>query len=73
MALDLVEAAALAGRVGQVLRGVVVDVGRGRARLQIAHPAIVASVEGDFQLGDEVRVRVAGADPAARRVDLEPA
>lgn len=83
MALDLVEAAVLSGRVGEVVHGVVVDVRGARAQVQVRRPAIVATVDaGDpdpggaspagpgARLGDEVRLRVVAADPVARTVDL---
>jgi len=63
MAVDLAESLVLAGCEGAVLDGVVVDVDRDRATVQLARPAVVADVEGSgLALGDEVRVAVsAGA------------
>lgn len=76
--LDLVEAGVLAGRVGEELRGVVVEVredGRSGA-VVVADPAVEARVEapegGTLPLGEEIVLRVAQADPASRRVRLEP-
>lgn len=72
MALDLVEAAVLGGCVGAVVEGVVTSTGKGRASVQIREPAVVASVEGDdLVAGAEVRLRVASADLAARKVDFD--
>ncbi|HVM10465.1 MAG TPA: RNB domain-containing ribonuclease [Acidimicrobiales bacterium] len=69
-AADLVEAAVLSGRVGDVLDAVVVRSHRKGLQVQITDPAVVATVDGKADLGDEVRVRVEGADPERRRVDL---
>ena len=72
MALDLVEAAVLAGCVGSEVSGVVTSAGKGQASVQIREPAVVASVGGaGLVAGDEVRLRVAGADIEARKVSFE--
>lgn len=72
MALDLVEASVLGGLVGTELTGVVTNLHKNGAQVQIRQPAVVATVHGDgLRLGDEVRLRVMGADLAARRVQLE--
>jgi exoribonuclease R len=72
MALDLVEAAVLGGCVGTVVDGVVTSSGKGRANVQVREPAVLASVEADgLVAGDEVRLRVASADVAARRVSFD--
>lgn len=75
MALDLVEAAVLSGRVGDVVRAVVVDVDDRGAKVQVQHPAVVARVDGDagLRLGATVELRVVSADRAARKVVLRPA
>lgn len=72
MAIDLMEAAVLARRRGQPLEGTVVDLRRGVARVQLVDPAVVADIDpaGDLPLGAPVRVEVADADVAARRVRL---
>jgi exoribonuclease R len=72
MALDLVEAAVLAGCVGTVVDGVVTSTGKGRANVQVREPAVLASVEADgLVAGAEVRLRVASADVEARRVTFD--
>ncbi|HEX2851103.1 MAG TPA: RNB domain-containing ribonuclease [Acidimicrobiales bacterium] len=72
MALDLVEAAVLAGRIGDVVRGIVVDVRDSHAQVQIRQPAIVTNVTAaGARLGDEVTLRVMGADPVTRKVTLD--
>lgn len=71
---DAVEAAVLSGRVGDELAGVVVDDGGERGRgleVQLSDPPVLARAAGDARLGDEVTVRVVGADVAAGSVDLE--
>jgi exoribonuclease R len=72
MAVDLVEAAVLAGCKSAVLDGVVVDIAKGRAKVQLAAPAVVTSVPARaLKLGDEIRVKVHNTDLAARAVHLE--
>ena len=75
MVISLAEAAVLAGCIGETVDGVVVDVGRERATVQLVRPAVVADIAnrgGRVGLGDEVRLRVAAAEPATRTVILEP-
>ncbi|HUP84416.1 MAG TPA: RNB domain-containing ribonuclease [Acidimicrobiales bacterium] len=72
MSLDLVEAAVLGGCVGAEVDGVVMSTGKGNASVQVREPAVVASIDGDdLTAGDEVRLRVAGADVAKRKVLFE--
>ena len=74
MALDLVEAAVLAGCIGVELEGVVTSVAKGRASVQVREPAVVTSVGADgLSAGDEVRLRVRSTDLASRSVDAEVA
>jgi exoribonuclease R len=70
--LDLAEAVVLGSRIGETLDAVVVgtDPERG-SDLQLREPPVRARMPTPLELGAEVRVRVAGADPVARRVDLE--
>ena len=69
--VDLVEAAQLAGRVGELLPAVVVDVGNGKPLVQLRDPAVRTRAEGDgASAGDEVAVRVAAAEPEQRKVRL---
>ncbi len=75
MVVSLAEAAVLAGRVGEQVEGVVVDVGRERATVQLTHPAVVADITEPgpgVGLGDEIRLKVVSADPATRTVVLDP-
>ena len=67
-AVDHVEGALLAGRVGERFPAVVVDVRDGRATVQIAEPAIVAPLDGDAEPGESVTARLVEADPEAGRV-----
>ena len=72
MALDLVEAAVLAGCVGAEVEGVVTSTGKGHAAVQIREPAVMASVTAPgLTAGAEVRLRVTGADVAARKVSFD--
>lgn len=71
--MDLLEAASLAGRVGDVFTGVIVeadeDEGR-RGEVMVRDAAILAVVESAVRLpvGEEVPVRLVDADPARRSV-----
>ena len=68
------EAVVLAPRVGETFRAVVVDVRDGRPLVQIAEPAVLAALDREGpQPGDEIDVRLAAADPVARRVVLSAA
>jgi exoribonuclease R len=72
MSLDLVEAAVLGGCIGAEVDGVVMSTGKGHASVQVRDPAVVASIDGDdLTAGDEVRLRVARADVATRKVSFE--
>ena len=71
--IDLVKAGVLAGSVGSVFAGVVVDIDDESPRegtVVIAEPAVEASVRADaaLALGDTVQVRLDAADPAQRTV-----
>jgi exoribonuclease R len=71
-AVDYVESALLAPRVGEEFAATVVDVREGRATVQLADPAVVAPLDADgAEAGSRVRVRVASADPSARAVRFE--
>lgn len=69
--VDFVEAVILSSRTGEVFDAHVVDVDDGDLRVQVRQPAVIASVPGEAELGSRVGVRVLGADPDARRVELE--
>jgi exoribonuclease R len=74
--IDLVEAALLTGRVGDVFDGAIVDVraDRDAGVVQLRDPAVRGRIEGvDLPLGTDVRVRVASADVATRTVRFEVA
>jgi exoribonuclease R len=73
-ALDYVEAVTLAPRVGETFAAVVVDVRDDRPVVQIAEPAVQATLDREgARPGDEIRVRLVAVDPAARRIVLTPA
>ena len=71
-AADVVEAAVLSGCIGDVLDAVVVRKHRKGVQIQLRHPAVVANVDADddIGLGDEVRVRVERTDVVNRTVGL---
>jgi exoribonuclease R len=67
---DLVEAALLIDRVGQSFDGLVtaVDESKGRVRVQLVDPAVVAYADGDAALGQQVSVRLDSASVSKRLV-----
>jgi len=83
--VDAVEAAVLAGSVGQVFDGVVVELDAARpaaageaapavrtGTVQLSEPAVMAKVTGaGLPLGEYTKVRLTEADVAARRVRFE--
>ncbi|MFE0171859.1 RNB domain-containing ribonuclease [Streptomyces sp. NPDC059002] len=77
--VDIVEAALLKDRVGDVFDAVVVDVKEREpavGTVQLADPAIVARIEGGsakLPLGERLRVRLTQADPGAGKVQFAPA
>jgi len=73
-AVDLVECAVLAGRVGDVFSATVTDVREDRVTVQIADPAVIAPLEGGgVAPGTRIPARLVSADPATRRVRFAPA
>ena len=68
--LDLVEAALLVDRVGETFVGLVtnIDEKRGRVRVQLREPAVVAYADGAANLGDEISVQLTEADIENRKV-----
>lgn len=71
-ALDLAEAVLLSGREGEIFDAVVVDEDGGEVDVQIADPAVLASVTARrVDPGDDIRVRLVSANPAQRSVEFE--
>jgi exoribonuclease R len=69
--LDLAEAVLLAGREGDLFDAVVVDEDRKGPVIQVIEPAVVARVAAHrVDPGDNVRVRLVRADPAARTIEF---
>ena len=70
---DLVEAALLTGRDGESFHGLVtaVDDSKGRVRVQLTNPAVVAYANGSAGLGDEVLVRLTMVNIVKRQVHFE--
>lgn len=75
--IDLAEAIALSGRVGEIFEGSIVETGKDPTRgvAMLRAPAIEAAVESDSPLvaGEALRLRLVEADPATRRVRFSPA
>lgn len=77
--VDLVEAALLEGRVGELFDAYVVDVGDRNPATGTVHlrePAIVGRIEGGtapLPLGERLRVRLTRAGPASKTVLFAPA
>ncbi|XVQ82518.1 RNB domain-containing ribonuclease [Microbispora siamensis] len=69
--VDLVEAAVLRPRIGEVFEAVVIDVTDGKpgGQVQVTEPAVIARCDGDgLPLGERIPVRLTRADPATREV-----
>jgi VacB/RNase II family 3'-5' exoribonuclease len=71
-ALDLAEAIALSGRVGEVFEAVVTDEDQRGVRIQLRDPVVVARVVARrVEPGDEVLVKLVATDPDRRTVAFE--
>ncbi|MEW2255223.1 RNB domain-containing ribonuclease [Streptomyces sp. NPDC047869] len=75
--VDLVEAALLKDRVGDVFEGFVVDLADHHpdiGTVQLESPAVIGRVEGGhLPLGERLRVRLTRADPGTAKVLFTPA
>ena len=73
--VDVVEAAVLADRVGQVFDAVVVDVGKNGTggKVQVLDPAVLVRAEGPLTVGTAMRVRLEAADVETGQVRVVPA
>lgn len=72
-AIDRIEAAVLADRVGHEFEAVVVAQNSSHTRIQLADPAVEASVDGVFgEPGREVRVRLLGTSIEMGTLAFEP-
>lgn len=77
--VDIVEAALLKERVGEVFDAYVIDVKEREPAVGTVHledPAVVARIEGGtshLPLGEWLRVRLAAADPGSAKVLFAPA
>lgn len=70
--VNLMEAAVLRGRQGQVFDAVVIDVReKGGGIVQLSDPAVRAACDGALPLGEAVEVRLLDADLGTRRVQFE--
>ncbi len=70
--IDAVECAVLVRHVGEHLDASVVDDNEHGVVVQIATPAVVASLPARLALGTRVEVIVRAVDPIGRRIELEP-
>jgi exoribonuclease R len=70
MALDLVEAAILSGRIGDVVTGVVLSRTKSHVVAQIRDPAVITRVDAPRRVrpGQQINLRVVSADIPSRRV-----
>ncbi|MHC5904532.1 RNB domain-containing ribonuclease [Streptomyces sp. S6] len=72
--VDIVEAAVLAGHVGETFDACVVDLENHHGTVHLESPAVVGRIDGDhLPLGEHLRVRLTRADPATRTVRFTPA
>ncbi|MHA5053008.1 RNB domain-containing ribonuclease [Streptomyces sp. SD15] len=77
--VDIIEAALLKDRVGDLFEGCVVDVHENEptvGTVQLESPAVFARIEGgttELPLGERLRVRLTQADPGAAKVQFAPA
>ncbi|MEV8586489.1 RNB domain-containing ribonuclease [Streptomyces sp. NPDC051180] len=77
--VDIVEAALLSGRVGEIFDAYVIDVKEREPAVGTVHlddPAVVARIQGGtsrLPLGEWLRVRLAEADPGSSKVLFAPA
>jgi hypothetical protein len=70
---DVVEAAVLAHRVGEVFDAVAVDLNHTGGKVQLPEPPVLAPCSGALRLGERARVRLATADLDAGTVRFEVA
>ncbi|MEU0024305.1 RNB domain-containing ribonuclease [Streptomyces sp. NPDC006335] len=75
--VDLVEAALLKDRVGEVFDGCVVELEEHRpdvGTVQLESPAVLGRIDGEgLSLGERMRVRVVASDPETSKVRFVPA
>jgi len=72
--VDIVEAAVLAGHVGETFDACVIDLENHHGTVHLESPAVVGRIDGDhLPLGEHLRVRLTRADPATRTVRFTPA
>jgi exoribonuclease R len=68
--IDAVECAVLVPRLGENFEAIVVDRNKQGVVVQLANPAVVASLHADVALGESIAVRLVRVDPVSRRVEL---
>ncbi|WP_330457563.1 RNB domain-containing ribonuclease [Streptomyces sp. NBC_00820] len=74
--VDIIEAALLKDRVGEVFEGCVVDLSDHEptvGTVQLDTPAVIGRIEGEsLPLGERLRVRLVGADPGTSKILFTP-
>lgn len=68
LAVDTVEAAVLAGRVGSVFDAIVVSTREGSGTIQLVDPAVSAPSIGELRAGERIRARLDSADVGTAEV-----
>lgn len=72
-AVNIIEAAVLAHRVGEVFDATVIALRRGGATVQLTDPAVTAVCEGELENGSHIRVKLVEASVAEGTVTFIPA
>lgn len=72
-AVNIVEAAVLVPRIGEVFDATVIALRRGGGTVQLTDPAITAVCEGELENGSAIRVKLVEASVAEGRVTFIPA
>lgn len=72
-AVNIIEAAVLAPRIGDVFDATVIALRRGGGTVQLTDPAVTAVCEGELENGSSIRVKLVEASVAEGRVTFIPA
>lgn len=72
-AVNIIEAAVLAPRIGEVFDATVIALRRGGGTVQLTDPAVTAVCEGELENGSSIRVKLAQASVVEGRVTFIPA
>ncbi len=69
--LDVVEAAALGGHVGETFDATVISAGNGRGQIQLTEPAVTAPCTGPLEPGSRIRAKLVEATTATGTIRFE--